>query len=144
MSKNQKWNGYDPRCSVSTPLEKFQPRHTCCIEDIPDYETGTYVIAELGDEEDRQEIRQEQAEQAEKLESLLLESEDKYRELGTPVVDFFDGYWHDRMKEIVQEQVRSNEDELQRIGVVLEEAGHASSCSDTEDATLEELGDEDE
>lgn len=100
-------------------FEILDLRHTCCT-------TGSFnrahVIVELGDEEDRREIREEQKEQVDRLESLLVELEDKFQELGVPFVDFMEGYWHDRMKEVVAEQVPVNKDELRRIGVLMKES----------------------
>ncbi|MCJ1251860.1 hypothetical protein MMC30_009098 [Trapelia coarctata] len=56
------------------------------------------IIAELGDEDDRQEIRLEQEEQVARMEDLILEFETKYQEMGIPLIDFFEGYWHKRTR----------------------------------------------
>ena len=111
-------------------FDRFQLKHTCCSsERFWDKALGVYTsaIVELGDEEDREEIRQEQDERVEKLEALILEFEDKYQELGIPLGDFMDGYWRRRTREVMREQVAIDREQLSQIGVVMDEDGHASS-----------------
>ena len=58
----------------------------------------TIVMAEPDEEECWQGIRQVQGELGEKLKSSLLESPNKYRELGILLVNVFDGYWCARVQ----------------------------------------------
>ena len=105
-------------------FEELQLTHTCCKMS---YHCGEEVIAEFGDEEDREEIREEQEEEVEKLESLVLEFEDKYQELGIPFVNFMDGYWCKRMEEVLREGVPVDREQLLQIGVLVEKDGDMSS-----------------
>ena len=67
------------------------------------------------------ETRGEQKEQFDRLDSLLVKLEDKFHELGIPFVDSMEGYWRDRMKEVLAEQVPVNAAALRRIGVLTKE-----------------------
>lgn len=121
-------------------FEILKLRHTCC-------KMGIAYTVERGDEEERCEIRDEQKEQVDRLESLLVEFEDKFRELGVPFVDFMKGYWHDRMEEVLAEQVPIDKEGLRRIGVVLEESKDGSgdeSDNESKDGSKNESKDEPE
>ena len=94
-----------------------------------DFIDGEEVIVELDDEDNRREIREEQAEQVEKLEALLVEFEKKYDEFAVPLGEFFDGYWNERMTEVLKEKVPINHEALKSIGVTLRETSRAYSQS---------------
>ena len=120
---------------------RLRLKHTCCtLGGFDDHDPGTptCVIVELGDEEDREEIRQEQEERVEKLEALIVEFEDKYQELGIPLGDFIDGYWRQRTKEVMREQVAVDREQLSRIGVVMDEDGYAPSDASDESEWISE------
>ncbi|KAL9118762.1 MAG: hypothetical protein Q9187_004691 [Circinaria calcarea] len=125
-------------------FERFQLKHTCCtLEYFHDnaLRISTKVIVELDDEEDREEIRQEQEERVEKLEALIVEFEDKYQELGIPLGNFLNGYWRQRMREVMREEAAVDRAQLSRIGVVMDEDDYASSdASDESDEIVEEDG----
>ena len=99
-------------------FETLKLRHTCC-------ERGSYmeydpqVIYEPYDKEECDEIAEEQAELVEELETLLVEFENKYEELSLPFSEFFDGYWSDRMKEVLSEEIPIDHKALRDMGVVL-------------------------
>lgn len=97
-------------------FEKLKLRHTCCTT----VSKIGLTIVELGDKEDRQEIRLEQEEQVERMEELVLEFENKYQDMGLPLIDFFEGYWHKRMDEVLEEEEQHEMDtaKLTEIGVV--------------------------
>jgi len=97
-------------------FEEMKLRHTCCQTAF--FCTNETVIAELGDEEDRQEIRLEQEEQVARMEELILEFEKKYQEMGIPLIDFYEGYWRQRMAMVLEEQHEVNNAKLTEIGVV--------------------------
>ena len=96
-------------------FKKLELRHTCCSGSGPEYHD---IIVELGDEEDREEIRLEQAEQVDRLEDLIREFKSKYQEMGIPLIDFFEGYWQQRMDEVLAEQTEVDTAKLTEIGVV--------------------------
>ena len=101
-------------------FERLELRHTCCMMGVIEpEELNEEVIAELGDEENRCEIRDEQKEQVQKLEELLVEFEEKFNTLAVPFSQFLDGYWGDRMKEVESEQDPIDWEGLERIGVTV-------------------------
>lgn len=86
-------------------------RHTCCHCD--EFARMTKL-----DPEERAEIRDEDQEKIELLESLLLEFEEHR---GTQdVLSFLEGYWAKRMDQVHQEQGCVDEEALREIGVVLQ------------------------
>ena len=96
-------------------FQKLNLRHTCCTTN------HQHIIAELGDEEDRHEIRLEQEEQVAELEALIEEFESEYQVKGIPIIDFFEGYWQQRMEEVMSEKNHVDKEKLNEIGVVLHE-----------------------
>lgn len=102
-------------------------RHTCCA-----WHGG--VIAEFADEENRDEVREEQKEQVEILETLLPEFESKLKEMAIPFVQFVKGCWRKRMRDVRRESRPFDENKLRYLGVQLQEIGcHSSSSSDDEE-----------
>ena len=93
-------------------------KHTCCRRA---WYQEREIIAELGDEEEMQGIREEQEEQVEMLESVLAELEDKYRQLGIPFTDFIQTFWKQRMEQATRTEDLIDEGKLREIGVVLKE-----------------------
>ncbi|KKA18219.1 hypothetical protein T310_7829 [Rasamsonia emersonii CBS 393.64] len=68
------------------------------------------------------EIRDEERELLAQLEELVAEFEEKYDELGQPLIAFLEGYWMTRMEEVLSQE--PEEDEIRRVrelGVVLAE-----------------------
>jgi len=90
------------------------------------------LIVNVGDE-DWQEIRDEQSEQKNTLETLLDEFKNKLGELATPFVEFIDGYWNNRMREVRKQKTPVNLHELEIMGVRLCETACSSSSSSDED-----------
>ena len=128
-------------------FKKLRLRHTCCRPCTLELEFSyTKVIAGFDDDE-RREIMEEQEQQTKKLETLVKEFENKYGELGVPFVDFLEGYWRNRMREVLQEEVPIDEAGLERIGVRLRRTSSVSSLSSwDEEERCEEVdsGDADE
>ncbi|KAI9685709.1 MAG: hypothetical protein M1822_004269 [Bathelium mastoideum] len=107
-------------------FQELRLLHTCCTPDgRPD---EGVVIAELAaDEQDRREIRLEQADRVEMLETLLEEFETKFGELGLPLHVFLRGYWKERMREVRRERHPTDTPGLRDLGVGLHEEEYASS-----------------
>ncbi len=120
-------------------FEKMELRHTCCMMGYFG-EFNDEVISEPDDEEKR-EIMEEQAEQLDKLDILLVEFEDAYAALGLPFSEFLGGYWQDRIREFLREEVPIDHTALENMGVKLRRTGSSSSWSEDED---EDGEDEDE
>ena len=110
-------------------FQKLKLRHTCCTMGWA-LQTTDMVFEELGDEEDRQEIRLEQKEQVARLEALVEEFDSKYQAMGIPIIDFFEGYWQQRMNEVINEKSQIDKEKLNEIGVVLQEEGYESEGSE--------------
>ena len=112
---------------------KMGLRHTCC--DIK-YSIGvqTYLIYKRYDDEETNEILEEQAEQVERLETLLVEFEAKHEELGCTFIEFMNGYWRRRMKEVMREEQPIDHTGITEIGVELRktESDSASQASDSD------------
>lgn len=90
-------------------------RHTC--RDMQPY--STYPT-----QEERMEIREEERFLAAQLDDLVPEFVAKYAELGVSLLEFFEGYWKDRMEQILDDSGSVDEEKVHRIkelGVVLEE-----------------------
>lgn len=99
-------------------------RHTCCHWHRADR------VRKL-DPEEQAEIRNEDQEKIELLESLLLEfAEHKGNQ---DVLSFLEGYWATRMDQVHQEQGCVDEEALREIGVVLQK-------DDTEERDTEWIG----
>jgi hypothetical protein len=96
-------------------------KHTCCIEiDTKDREVNEIRCR---DEEEIAEIRQENKPVIETLEILVSEFEAKFDELGLPLIEFLEGYWHIRITEHILERDPYNEEHDQgarSIGVILQ------------------------
>ena len=89
-------------------------RHTCCY------------LGEIGfwqeEEEEREELREEDRFRLQLLEELVAEFEEKYTELEVGLVEFFEGYWLQRMTEVLNEPAQADEEDIRRlkdIGIVL-------------------------
>jgi hypothetical protein len=96
-------------------------KHTCCIEiDTRDREANEMRCR---DEEEIAEIGQENKPVIETLETLVSEFEAIFDELGLPLIEFLEGYWHTRMMEHLLERDPYNEEHDQgarSIGVILQ------------------------
>ena len=84
--------------------------HTCCCK------LGYPCHWVIKDKAEIDEIRNEEAEDLQKLEELLEEFEAKRNELDIPFEDFINEYWGPRMKEVLEEGTL-DEDALREIGV---------------------------
>ncbi|KAI9658777.1 MAG: hypothetical protein M1821_002337 [Bathelium mastoideum] len=119
-------------------FQELRLRHTCCaLHDTP---YSGVVIAELADEQDRREIRLEQADRVEKLETLLEEFETKFGELGLPLHEFLRGYWKERMGEVRRKHYPADAGELRDLGVELHEVEYASSIDSGLEESVSESG----
>ena len=122
-------------------FEMLDLRHTCC-------EMNTYrglrsnVICERYDDEEIHEIQEEQAEQVEKLETLLVEFENKYEESGSTFKGFMDGYWRDRMKEVLAEEGTVDHEALKGMGIVLRKEDNSSSGASDDEQSYSQASDD--
>ena len=91
-------------------FEELSMTHTCC------YRKYISEIWITKDKAEIDEIRDEEAEDLQKLEELLEEFEAKRKELDIPFEDFITEYWQPRMKEVLEEGTL-DEDALRKIGV---------------------------
>ena len=95
-------------------------KHSCCIEK---YYIFNRFKFESREEEEIREILDEEKLRIIELEKLLDELKIKFDELGLPVMEFLDGYWHTRMIEVLSHRDPYDEEhiiESRRVGVSLE------------------------
>lgn len=95
-------------------------KHSCCIKKEIFPEGFKF---ESRDEEEIREILDEEKSRIIELEKLLDELKIKFDELGLPVMEFLEGYWHTRMIEALSHRDPYDEEhiiESRRIGVSLE------------------------
>ena len=123
-------------------FEGLELRHTCCYCDGNWYST-------YDDNEERLEIWEEDKLRLAQLEKLIPEFEGKWCELSIPFLQFMKEYWQPRMDQAIQEWEEINEQELRRIGVIVEETafeGGEFVSEDEEDGCPEYycLGDDDQ
>jgi len=100
-------------------FDRLGIKHTCC-------QTDWGFIIRLQDEEEMKEIREEESFRLQLLEDLVDEFKTRYSESREPLMDFFKGYWEERMKQVQSELEPVNEEEIRKIeaiGVVLDRAG---------------------
>ena len=102
-------------------FRELELRHTCCRRD------RVRGIVKL-DPEEWAEIREEDQEKIERLESLLLEFEDHMG--GEDLMSFLEGYWARRMDQVLEERGIVDEEALRAMGVVLHLDGTEASDSD--------------
>lgn len=96
-------------------------KHSCCIDDHPFL--FYRMKFESREEEEIAEIIDEEKSRIIELETLLDELKIKFDELGLPVMEFLEGYWHTRMIEVLSQRDPYDEEhiiESRRIGVSLE------------------------
>ena len=121
---------------------KLELRHTCC-------KWRWLRFLAQRDPEEQAEIRDEDHEKIELLETLLLEFEEHR---GTQsVISFLKGYWAMRMKQVLRERGHVNREALREIGVILhKEDGKGSDGEgrdedrNDEEKSDKELGDDDD
>ncbi|KAJ6143691.1 hypothetical protein N7471_003144 [Penicillium samsonianum] len=97
-------------------------KHSCCIKNHTNYEYPHFKL-ESREEEEVAEILDEQKPRLMELEKLLDELKIKFDELGHPVMEFLEGYWHTRMIEVLSQRDPYDQEhiiESRRIGVTLE------------------------
>lgn len=90
-------------------FQELELRHTCC-------QTWETTLTKL-DSEEIVEIRDEDHEKIDLLESLLQEFEENRRDQD--LLSFLKGYWATRMEQVLQEQGKVNEEALREMVVVL-------------------------
>ena len=108
-------------------FHKLQLRHTCCRLDI------WHVIKEL-DPEETNEIRDEDRQGIQLLESLLQEFEEE--RAGQDPIAFLDGYWTTRMDQVCQARGKIDQEKLRELGVVL----HQDESEESDIERIEEIG----
>jgi hypothetical protein len=110
-------------------FESLDIQHTCCFFDHYYVERNYYakrfwskgfVSREV---QCIKEVQEAYKVLIELLEKLMEEFNAKYAELRIPFLDFYNGYWKERMKEVIEELNVVNDEELRKmeeLGVVLE------------------------
>jgi hypothetical protein len=95
-------------------FELLELTHTCHYNTLRIEEVEKCDVAE---------IQSEQCHLIDRLDELVTEFEDKYRELSVTLPEFLSGYWRDRMDEVEAEEKLFDEEEAQRmreVGVIVE------------------------
>lgn len=95
-------------------------KHSCCLEKHPCFRDFKF---ESREEEEIREIVDEEKSRIIELEKLLDELKIKFDELGLPVMEFLEGYWHTRVIEVLSHRDPYDEDHIMEsrgIGVTLE------------------------
>lgn len=111
-------------------FERLELRHTCCEMDyFYDRDYANEVIYEPYDDEEIHEINNEQAEQLERLESLLIEFQTEYDKSASTFCEFLEGYWTDRMNEVTSEKGPIDDEALRDMGIVMRKTSRTSSQS---------------
>lgn len=93
--------------------------HTCCTGLSPNFPHRS----KSKDKSEIDDILEEERERLKDLESLVSELEAKFEELGLPVLEFLEGYWHSCMIQFLSKLDPYNEEhhkEARKLGVVLE------------------------
>ena len=106
-------------------FEELELRHTCCDWD---WVASLFIPC---DPEEHAEIRDEDHEKIELLESLLQEFEE-HRGIQD-VLSFLNGYWAMRMDQVLREQGHVDKEALREIGVVLHEVDEEGSDGEGND-----------
>lgn len=111
-------------------FEKLELHHTCCETNWLRTHAGyrNFIFERYGDEE-KIEINEEQTEQLKKLETWLVEFNEKLDESASTFCEFLEGYWTDRMNEVLSEEVSIDHEVLEDMGIILREASTGSSQS---------------
>lgn len=126
-------------------FEKLNLTHTCCqrrrcifneennkfilisFENrglYPSYGNNERLILVPLESEEIREIYEEEQEDLELLETLLVEFEQRRKELGYPSIgEFMAGYWQTRMEEVLSERKPMDYDKIRELGVVLRDSG---------------------
>ncbi|KAK4861551.1 hypothetical protein LT330_003586 [Penicillium expansum] len=97
-------------------------KHSCCMN-TPMHPFDFSFRLKSREEEEVEEILDEQKLGLIELEKILDELKIKFDELGQPVMEFLEGYWHTCMIEVLSQRDPYDEDhiiESRRIGVALE------------------------
>lgn len=108
-------------------FERLKLQHTCC--EMAAIDNATEIILERYEDDEIHAIQEEQAEQLEKLETLLVEFEEKYEESGSTLSEFLEGYWTDRMIELTSEEGFIDHEALIDMGIRLRKISSTSSQS---------------
>ena len=117
-------------------FEHLDLPHTCCeFKTSPDRFLRS-VICERYDDEEVHQIQEERAEQLERLKTLVDEFVDKCENSGSTFNEFMDGYWTDRMNEVLSEEDPVNDEALKDLGVVLRKEDDAPPAGWTEFLTF--------
>jgi hypothetical protein len=143
------WTQYSTRTSQSIirllTFDGLGLKHTCCIEIDDEDKDADQMRAR--DEEEISEIQEENKPGIEVLDSLMLEFEKKFDELGFPLIEFLEGYWHTRMVQHVLERDpydEKHDQETRSIGVVLQaDEGDLDRVSLFIGAQVKEVDDDD-
>jgi hypothetical protein len=124
------WENLDPIIERSVirclTFDALGLNHTCCSElggVFGSLKRKSADEMEGRDEGEIGEIQQESRNGVEFLEELMLEFEATFDELGLPLIEFLEGYWHTRMAQHLLECDPYNENhdrEARSIGVVLQ------------------------
>ncbi|KAH8684014.1 hypothetical protein BGZ61DRAFT_455513 [Ilyonectria robusta] len=84
---------------------------------------GEFQLVQITEDDEIAEIQDEDKHLVARLDSLVEEFDAKFEELGQSLVEFFYGYWSERMEEIgkeVDELSQEDVEAIQETGVILE------------------------
>lgn len=110
------WDGFFLTIIRFETFTALELTHTCCT-----YQQGSSYFARYG-EEDCAEIREEEDEDLQMLEELVAEFTRIYLERETSITRFLQGYWRERMDEVLQRKDGVDLEAINKIretGVVL-------------------------
>ena len=99
-------------------FDRLGIKHTCC-------QTDWGFQIRLQDDEEMKEIREEESFRLQLLEDLVDEFETKYSESRESLMDFFKGYWEERMEQVQSELESMNEEEIRKAGATSVVMGRA-------------------
>lgn len=95
--------------------------HVCCVQRF--FGDSKFVRLEARNRQEVEEILDEEQLGLRDLERLVAEFNERFDELGPPIMDFLQGYWYSRMTEFLSERDPYDEEhvvESRTIGVKLE------------------------
>jgi hypothetical protein len=117
-ARTDAWEGLTADVVRFMTSRKLLLTHTCCTWKNGD-PFGDFVIF---NDEDRDDIREEDSDDLNMLESLMEEFEQAFRELKIPLLKFIDEYWEPTMSEVMQPGGvdEDSEAKIAELGVVLQ------------------------
>lgn len=107
---NDEWSFLPATILRFLTFERLELTHTCCV--YKRYWDDGFAVFDDGD---RIEIQEEESADLNELETLMLEFQRAYTDLGVPLPEFLQRYWTTRMDEVMSGEEATSEDEASRI-----------------------------